>query len=264
MTTPSGRRRPPVTPAENTTGSTGSTHGESAVAAPAMSAKSISSSIVYLPDSSAARSALGDRAAAGVDHVPDAAELGHRLTEHLVGLVLVDVVVERVAVVGDLRLAVAALGSAEQALLDALTGARLALGDQRRPGARAVAVALALLAGLLGEEVQRAADASPAGSCRIRSIRSSASCPTRSSSRLPSSWRRSLGLHGGVVLGLHCCVFLRLHRGVLGDGRRRLGGRCCSRRRRRPAIAIASTATSTAKRWKRLLRNLGTVDSLRR
>ena len=35
VTTPSGRRRPPVTPAPSTAGSTGSTQGESAVAAPA-------------------------------------------------------------------------------------------------------------------------------------------------------------------------------------------------------------------------------------
>src|SRR3954447_1048319 len=42
---PSGRRRPPVAPADNTTGSTGSTHGETAVAAPATSAKRTSSAM---------------------------------------------------------------------------------------------------------------------------------------------------------------------------------------------------------------------------
>jgi hypothetical protein len=42
VATPSGRRRPPVTPAENTTGRAGSTQGERAVAAPATSAKAIS------------------------------------------------------------------------------------------------------------------------------------------------------------------------------------------------------------------------------
>ncbi len=41
VTTPSGRRRPPPTPAPSTAGSTGSTHGESAVAAPATNANSI-------------------------------------------------------------------------------------------------------------------------------------------------------------------------------------------------------------------------------
>src|SRR3954454_16877290 len=42
---PSGRRRPPVAPAERAIGSTGSTHGESAVAAPAMKPKRTSSAI---------------------------------------------------------------------------------------------------------------------------------------------------------------------------------------------------------------------------
>src|SRR5438046_149845 len=45
VTIPSGRRRPPVAPAASTTGRTGSTHGESAVAAPAISAKSASSTM---------------------------------------------------------------------------------------------------------------------------------------------------------------------------------------------------------------------------
>jgi hypothetical protein len=44
-TTPSGRRRPPVAPAESTAGSTGSTHGLSAVPAPATNAKSVSRTI---------------------------------------------------------------------------------------------------------------------------------------------------------------------------------------------------------------------------
>ena len=39
--TPSGRRRPPVDPAARATGSTGSTHGESAVAAPASTANAV-------------------------------------------------------------------------------------------------------------------------------------------------------------------------------------------------------------------------------
>src|SRR6476619_1213958 len=45
VTIPSGRRRPPVAPAASTTGRTGSTHGDSAVAAPAMSANSASSTM---------------------------------------------------------------------------------------------------------------------------------------------------------------------------------------------------------------------------
>src|SRR4051812_18153234 len=42
---PSGRRRPPVAPADRTTGSTGSTHGETAVAAPAISANRTSNAM---------------------------------------------------------------------------------------------------------------------------------------------------------------------------------------------------------------------------
>ena len=44
-TIPSGRLRPPEAPAANTTGSTGSTQGDSAVPAPATNPKTISSSI---------------------------------------------------------------------------------------------------------------------------------------------------------------------------------------------------------------------------
>ena len=44
-TIPSGRRRPPVAPAESAIGSTGSTQGESAVAAPATKPKRISRAI---------------------------------------------------------------------------------------------------------------------------------------------------------------------------------------------------------------------------
>src|SRR4051795_10094549 len=45
VTIPTGRRRPPVVPAARTTGSTGSTQGETAVAAPASNAKSASSTM---------------------------------------------------------------------------------------------------------------------------------------------------------------------------------------------------------------------------
>jgi hypothetical protein len=40
MTIPSGRRRPPVAPADSSAGRIGSTHGETAVPAPAISANS--------------------------------------------------------------------------------------------------------------------------------------------------------------------------------------------------------------------------------
>ena len=45
ITTPSGRRLPPVTPADSTAGRIGSTHGDSAVPAPAMNANTANSSI---------------------------------------------------------------------------------------------------------------------------------------------------------------------------------------------------------------------------
>lgn len=63
--------------------------------------------------------------------------------EHAAGRV-VDVVIERPAVVGHLPLAVAALRRPQQAAADSLAGDRATPGEHRRPCARAVAVALAL------------------------------------------------------------------------------------------------------------------------
>ena len=48
QTTPSGRRGPPVRPADSATGSTGSTHGDNAVAAPATNAKTISTATPWI------------------------------------------------------------------------------------------------------------------------------------------------------------------------------------------------------------------------
>jgi hypothetical protein len=45
VTIPSGRREPPVAPADSAIGSTGSTHGESAVPIPARNANSVSRSM---------------------------------------------------------------------------------------------------------------------------------------------------------------------------------------------------------------------------
>ena len=45
VTTPSGLRRPPVAPAESAIGSTGTTHGDTAVAAPATKPKMRSSAM---------------------------------------------------------------------------------------------------------------------------------------------------------------------------------------------------------------------------
>src|SRR5437867_3410186 len=84
---------------------------------------------------------------------PEAAELADVLAEHLAGLPISDVVVERVAGVGDLKPAVAAPGRSEQ--LAAADGGR----EVRRPRLRAGARAGALAAGILRERVEREAAA---------------------------------------------------------------------------------------------------------
>ena len=63
------------------------------------------------------------RIATSVDHQPQAAELVDVVAQDAAGLVVL-VVVERVAVVGDLELAVAALGRAQQIRVGALAGTR--------------------------------------------------------------------------------------------------------------------------------------------
>jgi hypothetical protein len=68
---------------------------------------------------------------------------------------VVDVVVERVAGVGHLGLPVVALGRPELCLIDVSHSPRLAVGEHRRPGDGAVAIALAGIRGLLVEEVDR-------------------------------------------------------------------------------------------------------------
>src|ERR1700761_3125551 len=82
-TTPSGRRRPPVAPAESAIGSTGTTQGDTAVAAPATNPKMISRSIRQKPSrtslrksdahGSAARRDRGDRAGGELRHGAGAA-----------------------------------------------------------------------------------------------------------------------------------------------------------------------------------------------
>src|SRR5690349_254183 len=77
------------------------------------------------------------------DHPPGSAELVETLPRRLPGLPVGDEVVERVAVVGDLELAVAALGRAEQGGLHTRSGDGFAGGEERRPQRRAGAVATA-------------------------------------------------------------------------------------------------------------------------
>src|SRR5262249_4223452 len=73
------------------------------------------------------------------------------------GLLVLDEVVERVALVGHLHLAVLALGRAQQRGLGGAGGLRLAAREQRRPGRRARVVTRALGRLVLLEQVQRAA-----------------------------------------------------------------------------------------------------------
>src|SRR5439155_4092890 len=96
--------------------------------------------------------AMVDLLACGREHPPRAAELVEALAGRLTGLAVGHEVVERVTVVGDLELAVLALGRAEQRRAHSGTGNRLALGDERRPERRAGAVADAARA-LVGREV---------------------------------------------------------------------------------------------------------------
>src|SRR5262249_24495432 len=98
-----------------------------------------------------------DALARGVHRVPARAERAHALAAGVAGLGVARVVVERVAVVGDLRGAVGALGDAEQGLADAADALGIAAREQRRPvvGARARAAALARR--VLLEQVQRLA-----------------------------------------------------------------------------------------------------------
>src|SRR4051794_20487340 len=81
---------------------------------------------------------------------PGSPEVDERLAVDVAGLLVLGEVIERVAAVGDLLLPVLALRRSEQRMLQARAGGRVA-GDQRRPEARALPVAIALVA-LVGRE----------------------------------------------------------------------------------------------------------------
>src|SRR5690242_4324301 len=85
---------------------------------------------------------------------PGAAELVDALAGRLAGLAVGDEVVERVAAVGDLELAVLALRRTEQRGLHAWAGDRLARSEERRPERGAGAVADACRALVLDEVVE--------------------------------------------------------------------------------------------------------------
>src|SRR3954469_14574725 len=104
-----------------------------------------------------ARRCRGDRVPGRRQHVPGSAEPGVALAGGVAAVAVALEAVERVAVVGDLRLAVRARGRAEQGGLRAAARRRLVARAQRRPCGGASPRARALGAGVLLEEVQRAA-----------------------------------------------------------------------------------------------------------
>src|SRR3954470_7791494 len=104
-----------------------------------------------------ARRCRGDRVPGRRQHVPGSAEPGAALAGGVAGLAVALEAVERVAVVGDLRLPVRARGRAEQGRLGAAARRRLAARAQRRPCGGASSGAHAPGAGVLLEEVERAA-----------------------------------------------------------------------------------------------------------
>src|SRR5438132_6490381 len=98
--------------------------------------------------------AMVDLLACGREHPPRAAELVEALAGRLTGLAVGHEVVERVTSVGDLELAVLALGRAEQGRACAGAGDGLSGREQRRPQRSARAVADARRALVLNEVVE--------------------------------------------------------------------------------------------------------------
>src|SRR6476620_5024978 len=89
-----------------------------------------------------------DRAPGGRDDQPRAAELDHVLTEDLPRPAIVDVVVQRVAGVGDLLGAAPTCGGPELRLVEIPPRDLRPVGVQRWPGASAIAVAAAFAAAI--------------------------------------------------------------------------------------------------------------------
>src|SRR5262249_48195639 len=101
--------------------------------------------------------ALADRLPGRRDRIPTATEAGQPFASGLPGLRVLDEVVERVTGVGDLETTVGAPARSEQIAVRTGDRPRPALGDQRRPVHRAVAVAGALRALVVRPDVQRLA-----------------------------------------------------------------------------------------------------------
>src|SRR3954470_23792754 len=103
-----------------------------------------------------ARRCRGDVVPGRRQHIPGSAEPGAALAGGVAGLAVALEAVERVAVVGDLRLSVGARDRAEQRGLRAAAGRRLAACAQRGPCLGASAGARALRARVLRDRVERA------------------------------------------------------------------------------------------------------------
>ena len=109
------------------------------------------------PDPYEARGLAGDLLSGWAERVPAGAEVGQALASGVAGLLVAGVEVERVAVVGDLRLAVRPGGGSDQRGVCPAADRRLAARPQRRPSAGAGAQAGALRARVAPEQIERAA-----------------------------------------------------------------------------------------------------------
>src|SRR3954468_10608148 len=112
--------------------------------------------LVAIAAAARARRCRGDLVSGRREHVPRCAESVDGLAVGVAALAVALVAVERVAVVGHLRLAVGPRGRAEQRGLRAAAGRRLAARPQRGPCRGAPAGARALRARVLREQVQGA------------------------------------------------------------------------------------------------------------
>src|SRR3989449_5279825 len=95
-----------------------------------------------------------DRRARGRDDPPGSAEVDEALAVDVAGLLVLGEEVERVASVGDLQLPVPTLRRAQQGGLQARANGRPG-GHQWRPEGRALSVASARFAFVMGEQIER-------------------------------------------------------------------------------------------------------------
>src|SRR5215217_1024275 len=103
------------------------------------------------------RGLAGDLLSPWAEHVPAGAEVGQALASDVAGLLVAGVEVERVAVVGDLRLAVRPGGGSDERGICPPADGRLARRSQRRPDAGAGTQARALRPRVAPEQIERAA-----------------------------------------------------------------------------------------------------------